>query len=230
MSSFESALANPLISQFLGLIVGLFTSFFSWWVLFHWLSPKIEISPNVVRQPALAQGSAPADASGVRYRLKLRNVGKRAIIDLQVRAIVRIRGVVDPKVWNWEVVHLPMTMSGDRAYSLPRIEPYSRSKTLTILRLYTHDLEECRYAPYPERIRGLAVDGRLTLDDLLSLREVAEVRVFVSGYDGFSGARKVFLFTIDKSKVVPGRFVRDSMGIVPDPPPSIDQGTPIADA
>jgi|GEM_PF-991706 len=228
MLSIESVLSNPIVAQFLGLLVGLLTSFFSWWVLFHWISPKIEVSANVVRQPALAYGSAPSDASGFRYNFKLRNVGRRAIIDLQVRALVRIRGVVDPEALSWEVIHLPMTMSGDRVYSLSRIEPYSESKLLTILRLYTHDLQECFYEPFPPHIRQLAADGRLSLDDLLAFRKVAVVRIFVSGYDSFSGARKVFVFTIDKSKVIPGRFVKNSMKVDQNPLPMI-AGPPATD-
>ncbi len=51
-------LSNPVVSQFIGLVVGLFTSFFSWWVLFRWMAPRITLS----NYNAKSKTSTPAHA------------------------------------------------------------------------------------------------------------------------------------------------------------------------
>jgi hypothetical protein len=223
MSTIELFLANPIVAQLVGLLVGLFTSFFSWWLLFHWLAPEVETSTNIAREKARATETAITDASGLRYRFKLRNIGRRAIVDLQVSAVVRIRGLVDPASRTWEIVRLPMNSDGDRTYSLPRIDSHRRSKLQHILRLYTHQIEECKHEPFPETTRSRAVANKLTLDDLLSLGSATEIRIFVSGYDEFSGARKVFLFSLRPDQVRTGRFGKGSMSLLQESSPSIDE-------
>ena len=100
------------------------------------------------------------------------------------------------------------------------MEPYRKSKLLIFIRLHTFRIEECLHAPYPESIRQLASKGSLSLDDLLSLGAKNEVRLFISGYDAFSGARKVYIFSYSREKVRTGSFIRDTMTLVPRMEPS----------
>lgn len=73
----EQTLVNPLMSQFVGLIVSLFTSFFSWWMLFRAMAPTITLSDCISKmynKVSLREGD---DKSGVRNRIKFEDSGRR---------------------------------------------------------------------------------------------------------------------------------------------------------
>lgn len=106
-------LANPIVSQFIGLLVGLFTSFFSWWVLFRWMAPTISISSSISRTPSSVSLEDDDDKSGARYRIKIENSGHRPAVDLQVSVFVRVKGLNDPQSTIWEIIHLPLATSGE---------------------------------------------------------------------------------------------------------------------
>jgi len=124
----ETLLANPLVAQLLGLLVGLFTSFFSWWVLFHVVVPKIEFSPWISKLPTQDDGS------GYRHRVKFKNVGRRKIVDLQVTARLAVRDLVFKDTWN--AVYIPLNREGERMYDMPAIAPRGER----VLRLFVSEV------------------------------------------------------------------------------------------
>jgi len=204
-------LANPVISQFIGLLVGLFTSFFSWWVLFRWMAPTISISSSISRTPSSVSSEEDDDKSGARYRIKIENSGRRPAVDLQVTVFVRVKGLNDHQSTIWEVVHLPLATSGETTWTTPLMNPVRKSKLRTRLRICLNHTDYCTKPHFPEHICEKVARKELLLEDLLLLGTQAQVGVMVSGYDEFSGARKVFMKTYHSSDIKCGEFERKSL-------------------
>jgi hypothetical protein len=210
-------LANPIVSQFVGLAVGLFTSFFSWWVLFRWMAPTISLSDQISKTESKHPAEDDEDKSGWRYRIKIENSGRRPVIDLQVRAWARIRGLNDPNSTIWEVVHLPFNTDGGLSYTIPLMNPVRKSKLRTRLRICLNHTDYPTKAIFPQTIRDKAIRRELILEDLLSLGTASEVRVVVSGYDEFTGARKIFQKIYLPSNIKKGEFERAGLSVVDAP-------------
>ena len=208
MTTIEQILTNPIVTQFLGLIVGLFTSFFSWWVLFHWLTPSILLSASICKSSNRVVSNDGTEKTSATYKIQFTNIGYRTIIDFQVRALIRIKGMDNPQSSTWQVAHLVMVEDGGRIYSYPNVDPFRRSKIRWTLLLYLEAVENFKNHPYPAHIRVKAEDKSLMLEELLSLGTKAEVRVIASGYDEFSGARKIYEKTYFLNDVKFGRFVK----------------------
>jgi hypothetical protein len=203
MKAIEQILANPIVAQFLGLIVGLFTSFFSWWVLFRWLTPSIALSDSICKSTNVVVSTDGVERTETTYKLQFKNDGYRTIIDFQVRALIRIKGLVNPESSTWRVAHIVMLEDGGKTYFYPNVAPFRRSKIRWTLPLHINRIESFRTSPYPADIRAKAEAKSLLLEDLLSLGTAAEVRVIESGYDEFSGARKMYerTYHLDDVKV-----------------------------
>lgn len=218
-------LANPVVSQFIGLLVGLFTSFFSWWMLFRWMAPTISISNSISRTPSSVSPEEDDDKSGARYRIKIENSGRRPAVDLQVSVFVRLKGLNDPQSTIWEVIHLPLATSGETTWTTPLMNPVRKSKLRTRLRICLNHTDYCAKPHFPEHIREKAARKALLLEDLLSLGTQAQVGVMVSGYDEFSGARKVFMKTYHLSDIKCGEFERKTLLIAQMAPNPAVEGT-----
>jgi hypothetical protein len=211
MRTIEQILANPIVAQFLGLVIGLFTSFFSWWVLFHWLTPTIALSANICKYTTRVVSNDGVEKSSATYKLQFKNIGYRTIIDFQVRAIIRIKGLANPESSVWKVTHLTMLKDGGKTYSYPNVDPFRRSKLRWTLPLHINSVESFKSSSYPAHIRAKAEGKSLLLEELLSLGTAAEVCVIASGYDEFSGARKIFEKTYFPHDVKFGRFEKDKV-------------------
>lgn len=210
----EQLLSNPIISQFIGLAVGLFTSFFSWWVLFRWMAPKITLSNNIGKTKSSTPIEHDEDKSGWRYRIKFENSGRRSVIDLQVRAYARIKGLYGPDSGIWESVKIPITTDGEDVYSIPLMNPVRRSKIRVRMKFYLNKAEYFRRPEFPPSIRDKAIQRTLLMEDLLSSGTAAELRVIVSGYDELTGARKVTERIYKLQNVKQGEFERKGLSIV----------------
>jgi len=170
-----------LISNIVGLIIGLFTSFLTWWILFHAIVPKIEFAKDISKLPT------DDDSSGSRYRIKFANVGKRALVDIQVLARFSIKGLTRPG--NWVTINIPLEWNGDTKAEMPRLT----KKNNRVLRLFiSHALDLKRSTLYSQEIHDKANAETLTLEDLFSLGTESSLIIWVFGYDEFSGSRKLF--------------------------------------
>ena len=221
MSAIEQILTNPIVAQFVGLVVGLVASFFSWWVLFRWLAPSIALSTSICKSAGKTVTNEAINKSGFTYNVQFANIGYRTIVDLQVRALIRIKGLVDPESSTWQVTHFAMRDDGDKIYSYPNVNPIRRSRIRWTLPLYINSVESFKKPPFPAYIRAKAEGKSLLLEELLSLGSAAEIRVIASGYDEFSGAKKIFERTYFRHHVKFGRFEKGE--VVEEPNPSIER-------
>jgi hypothetical protein len=170
------------LNQLPGLLIGILGSLIAWWILFRLISPKLIFSERISRAKA---DDEPGDLA---YRVRFENSGRRAIIDLSIKAILRIRGLNPLRPSNWETTYLPVSFEGDFPYVFPNREKGNRR----IIRIRVKKKNEFERTVYPTEIREKARDRSLTLDDLLSIGTQATVQLIALGSDSFSGARKAF--------------------------------------
>lgn len=174
-----------------GIIVGIGTNLLSWWILFHLIVPKTSFSPDISK---VSINQSKGDMSGYKYRIKIENSGRRAIIDVRITARLRIRGIGSFPQTNWHIVNIPLSSDGD-SYEIPRLLPIRKGMTRRhTLRLLINNANDFQTnSIYPESIRKKAKNSELLLDDLLKLGNKANLQVLAFGYDEFSGTRKLFV-------------------------------------
>jgi hypothetical protein len=156
-----------MLSSFL---IGILGSFIAWFIVSRILVPRIRFAEKISeigkRQP--------------RLRLKVRNEGYRDILDCEVMAELRIRGLDRELPKNISVLNIPIY-----APRFPRL-PSSRNRLITF-RSYTFDDEAARLLP-----SDFGNHKDLSLSELFRLKGVIGLRVTLFGYDNFSGSRKAF--------------------------------------
>jgi hypothetical protein len=193
--------ADLVTTNLLGLAVGVLASFLTWWVLFHWFVPKVEFSAFISKIPR-------AGGSGYSYRIKLMNTGRRSILGVEVHA----RLWVDWKgSGNWLGIYLPFSGEGEKKYDIPILKR-GGDRVLSFFINAVHSFQT--NVAYPEDFRRKAALRVVSMEDVLGLGENAYVQVFVSGYDGFSGARRVFESRkFHTSDIYPNRFTKQGLGL-----------------
>jgi hypothetical protein len=175
----------------LGFILGIITNFVAWWILFHAIVPHIRFSTAISKTSFEA---TPDDKSGYRYRVKFENAGTRSVIDVEVIARLRIKGLGRYPKTNWQVIDIPVENDRSISYRIPRIQPVRDGHIRHTVRFCINSVEEfCENPLYPEPIRKKAENKTLLLEDLLKSGSKATLRVYAFGYDEFSGTRKLFL-------------------------------------
>jgi hypothetical protein len=193
-------------------VTGVLASFAVWWYTLKYLTPKIKFSNSISRLPT------EHNDSGYRYRFKFENSGSRNIIDAEVIVRVRIKGLRKEMSGNWEVVYLPI--SSMEYQKLAIIRPVSRPfldmrplRPVFEIKGYACDYFE--NSLFSLAIRQKAAAKSLSLDDILSIGNDANLQVLLLAYDEFSGARKFFespLFT--KADIKNGYYEKNSVYMV----------------
>jgi hypothetical protein len=164
-----------LISALIGIPLGILASLVAWWIQFCLITPKIRFSPFISKLYF-------KDA-GTRYRLKIKNFGKRGIIDIEVFPILRIKGLRPELPNNWTNITLATTLTNNRISSL---------KVDRIFSILPESNTKFSDRIFPENIRKKYKNQELNLEDLLELGGNVKLVVQLFGYDEFSGSRKLF--------------------------------------
>jgi hypothetical protein len=181
-----------------------------WLVFTKLLGPKIVFSPHISKLPA---EETEVNRSGWRYRVKMRNVRRRKLLNVTLDARLSILGLRPDAPNNWTDVPIPIgAAEGGR---IPRLQGRkSRVPAINVDRMTS-----LPGSYWPDNIRTLHSDHRLTLEDLMSLGRGTRFRVFVSGTDELSGTVQLFESKPYLSKNIEvGRYGRHgSLNIVPLP-------------
>lgn len=189
-----------------GFLIGLLTSLLIWLIRSGPLGPKLEFSPSISRLPAESGGT---NKSGWRYRVKVRNVRSRQIIDVEFVARLSILGFRPGFPKNWTAIYIPAGAGDGR---VPRLQG-KQSFTMTIS---PHRVTAESVGYWTDDLRQRAASGTLTLDDLLDSGSEANLRVFVFGYDKLSGTRKLFESKpYSKEDIIIGTFSGTSLAVKP---------------
>lgn len=188
---------DVLVSTLIGIPIGLLTSFVSWWILFHMLTPKVRFSTQISKARA-------ATSDRYAYRVKLRNVGRRRIVDAEFFARLRIQAL-DKGSNNWAIFHIPLDEP-----RIPMLPPHRRRGHIEVL--YVSQVNNTHR--FPSDIAKKIEDGTVLLEDLMRLGKQSTLQLIGFGYDSFSGTRTIFesaLYTIND--IMPGRFAKNSFDI-----------------
>jgi hypothetical protein len=166
------------ITLLLSVPIGAFSSLIAWWILNYCIKPKIKFSNDI---------SKIEEDNKSFYRFKFENSGKRRIIDAEIIAKLRIKGLKYST--NWEIIYLPLDND-----HIPIIKSTKKEKNklreIPRLELGLTDSKYFRFLP--SDIKDKIDDDTITLEDLMNLGNDSELVLLVTGYDEISGARKTF--------------------------------------
>lgn len=164
-----------------GALIGFALSLAVWWVQYRVLVPAMAFGEGI---------SKLSNASGVVYRLKIENGGRRGIIDLTVDVRVFFPSAVV------EYSEAPRRRStASLSITTPNREIMRLGPGQN--RMIRLDLRNQTWEPYnPGLLKALGIDpraaGAVSLEQTLSADPDAYLRVRVLAYDEFSGSRKFF--------------------------------------
>ncbi len=200
----------------LGVAAGIATNFLVWWVLFHWLDPNIQFSPQLSGVP---RARTELDQSEYRYRVKLENSGRRRAIDIEIMARLRVKGLRTPEIWN--ILYVPLRSNGEVSHRIPFMDPAKAGVVANrkIVFLHLNSSETLpHWSIFPEEIREKAESRELLLEEILSIGSKGDLQFYAYAYDNFSGSRKLFVskrYTVDD--VGQGPFDQDALTITGGP-------------
>ena len=178
-------MVETITSISIGFLFGIIASLLAWWFQSHLIVPNIQFSPFIGKIPSVE------NKSGYKYRIKLENSGKRSVIDIEIMARLRIKGLGDfPN--NWRINYIPLEGLGI-TYRIPVITRKNEKKSGHIITFDVNEVVEFKKLErYPASIKRKAKENTLLLEDVLNLGSEANVRIEAFGFDEFSGARKFF--------------------------------------
>lgn len=158
-----------------GILIGILSSVFAWWILNHSLSPKIVFADKLLCVRLTAN-----TGSSERYLIAFENIKRRAVIDLEIKAYINVRldEMNIPSDGRNLYVNLSVT-------NIPRLG----GKMSTGVTLHPEKTEEMISGSLSGYFNN-AED--ITLENIMSIPGFEGLYIVVYGYDDFSGARKLF--------------------------------------
>jgi hypothetical protein len=185
-----------------GLLGGVVLSALFWWVLAHRLVPDIQFSDGISVLPD-------PDFGGVRYRVKVKNGGRRDVIDLAIEARIRYpdRSRIRPgRSGTTSITRVPLSVE-----RIARLRPNGNR----LIWLDVHDAKpELIPPPIRERLVAREAGG---LEALLTEFPGAHLQFQVLAYDAFSGSRKYYESQRYNAELIREGYFR-GMSIVPETP------------
>ena len=163
-----------------GFILGILASVIVWYVLQHHVVPSLEFFPKVYR------AQTDENPSGFKYRIKFHNTGRRAILDFEIFAKLRIRSLSPSRPRAWRAIYIPIDDP-----PIPQIASHRGTNKRLAVQLLASDVSEHVVNALPEKLQDTHRKGQLNLEQLMGLDSEATLEIFGFGYDAFSGARKV---------------------------------------
>lgn len=165
-----------------GFLLGIFTNFIWWVVSAKLIVPKVVFSRYISKQPI----ENSLNKSGFKYRIKIVNSTRRPIYDLEIRVILKIKGLgtTDGNTSNYSIA---------LDYEGKDISKSLIFESNKIIQLYINRTQNILTSDFiPTEIKEKYNVSALKLEDLLKLGKEAYLIIHASGYDGFSGARKFY--------------------------------------
>lgn len=172
-------------SMIVGVSTGVIASLAAWWFLYHFMAPKIEFGEKIKKEKTANT------STGWYYQFKVGNMKKRtSAIDLDVRATVYF-----PNFPSIEVTNLySIPIDGKHIFELTPKQKGSTAWNRRIsLNINDDDFVKIFEKTYfSDRVKSLAKDKMLLLEDVLSITDNAMIRLHVLAMDSYSGSKKVF--------------------------------------
>lgn len=163
-----------------GFVLGILASIIAWYVLQHHVVPALEFFPKIYK------ARTDENPSGYKYRIKFQNAGRREILDFELFAKLRIRGLSPNHPGVWRAIYIPVDDP-----RIPRIASHRGTAKRLAVQLLVSDVSAHVVSALPEELQEVHKKGQLSLEQLMGLGCEVTLEMIGFGYDAFSGARKV---------------------------------------
>jgi hypothetical protein len=195
-----------LLGGIIGLLTGIIASITVWFVTTKIIVPRIDFSEHISK-------TKPLYLDRPKYRFRMRNKGKRNIVDNDIYFRMRIKGLYKDDPHMWEVVVLPIRTSIGNS-KVPVLKPTSQNYYGTTYEIYAHKCQLFNLEFYPKEIKDKCINEKLTLEDIFNLGTETEGNILFFGYDEFSGARKYFISKTYKISDIREGYYKDRTMII----------------
>jgi hypothetical protein len=165
----------------INILIGIICSFIAWWIVVHLITPKLRFSEVISKIKS-------RHVNGFDYRIKYENYGRRRIVDLEMNVYLNILGLSKYRKKTWEVVQLQLRDEGRLAY----LEPVRKGGWRRFVVIDVNNTSKFDADIFPKEVINKFKLKELELEDLLRLGNESFVEILISGYDDYSGSRKVF--------------------------------------
>ncbi|HEV2754412.1 MAG TPA: hypothetical protein VG318_01370 [Actinomycetota bacterium] len=197
----------------IGFILGILGSLLSWWAIARYLGPKVVISKSITVVPT------DLHAWGRPQRFKVLNKRRRGISEVRAVARLRIKGLEAASlIYPNSRLAFEISLS-----SVDNCVDYIRGRDGWIFTLDPQQITSPYTVFLPTSIKEALAARTASMRDFLTLGDRAELEVFVSATDGYSGTRRTFSHTYLIDDIVQGYFSVESLEVVEansdDPPP-----------
>lgn len=174
------------MEQLVGFVLGIIGSLLTWWIFARWLVPKVRFEDVILIRPS-------PDGSGVpRFMIKFYNDGRRDLIDVSITAILQIQTRKGSDK-HWANCRLAFHRDGSIQHGIPLV-PRGASRLVTLYPRYSQQLRfEQRFSAHCHaKFDAGTLDLRDVLIDGADRELEVRLRIFLFGFDSFSGARKLY--------------------------------------
>lgn len=191
-----------------GVTTGVIASLTAWWVLYHLMAPSIQFA-DTIKKEATANST-----TGYYYQFKLGNMKRTSsAIDIDVRASVYFAEFPAEGVTNTYTI----PVGGGHFFELtPRKDGATSWNRRVSLKVNDAEfLSNFDKTYFPDRIKSLARDKTLTLEDLFTVTDNVVLRLHAIATDSFSGSKRIFRskpFRVEDIAI--GKYERSSLRFV----------------
>jgi hypothetical protein len=188
-----------------GLISGVIASFMFWFIMTHFMVPKIEFSKKITKLPSKNTNSS------FKYQFKFHNANrKNNVLDVSIHATVYFPDY--PKKGTTTLYEIPVDTRKIMELE-PKTNKFSRpARKITLMLEDKIFIKEFNKSQNPENLKLSCHERNMKLEDLFSLCSNSHIRVYVAAIDGFSGSRKVFKsHNYTKHSIVESQFIKGTL-------------------
>ena len=164
-----------------GYLIGVLTSITAWYVLYHRIIPSLEFFPEIYKS------QTDENQSGYKYRVRFQNNGSREILDLELFAKLRIKGLSERNPSTWRAIYIPIDDP-----RIPRLTSQKGTNKRFAVQLLVLEISDSSRRFLPSSLQEKCQNQELTLEDLMQLGTQSTLEIIGFGYDAFSSARKIF--------------------------------------
>lgn len=197
-----------IVAIIVGIITGVISSAFTWWLLHHVVSPKVVFSSTIKKQ------TSSVTSTGLYYQIKIGNARRISdAVDLKVQAVIYLPNYPSKDVMNI----YPIPSKTEHLFELPPKPKGGEAWGQRISLIVTDPIFSDRFKTnlFPDNIARMAAERKLTLEDLYSLSDTAYLRIYVSATSSISGSKKTMKskdYTL--SDIKPGKFIPQKLELV----------------
>jgi len=197
-------------------VIGALASLCAWFVTNKYWTPKLKIGSKISKH------RTGDNKSGFKYRVKFENRGKRNIIDIEVIACFRLKGLRSKFPNNWDTFYLPTSSFAYDKVAILR--PASKGYPQSIAEIKINNYKPFKKGYLHPDIITKANHKALTLEDVMEKHEY-EFEIMILGTNEFSGTRKFFAQKFTKDDIVFGLFNEVGVDVIPDEHDQESNGT-----